>query len=315
MGASPARRIQGLRAWFGRSAGRDVDARDVLITPGGQAAISAVVRALVPAGGPLLVESPTYTGVLAVARAAGIRTVPVPSDDGGVVPEALADAFGRTGAQAFYLQPTFHNPTGAVLAASRRRAVLDIAADAGAFVIEDDYARWLSHGDTCPAPLLADDTEGRVITITSLTKPVAPSLRIGAIVARGPVARRLRDVRVVDDMFVSRVLQEATLDFVARPAWDRHIRSLCEPWPPDLRQPPPPWPPTSLRSRSRAPVAACTCGWSLRPRWTTCRWRKQLAEMAYSCSPADPSTRPRRPPLTCASPSPRRRPPPSSKRR
>jgi DNA-binding transcriptional MocR family regulator len=222
----PAAGLHGLRSWFAQAAGGAADAQDVLITSGGQGALSAAFRAVVPAGAPLLVESPTYPGALAAARAAGVRPVPVPADTGGVIPGHLAEAFARTGAQAFYCQPLFHNPTGAVLAADRRGEVLGAAAAAGAFVIEDDFSRWLSHGPPPPAPLLADDTEGRVVYTTSLTKVASPSLRVGAVIARGPVASRLRALRAVDDLFVSGPLQDTALDLVSRPVWQRHLKDL-----------------------------------------------------------------------------------------
>jgi DNA-binding transcriptional MocR family regulator len=224
----PTAGLHGLRSWFARSAGPDIDARDVLVTAGGQGAISAVFRALVPAGGALLFESPTYPGALAVARAAGIRPVPVPIDGKGVIVEHLADAFERTGAQAFYCQPTFHNPTGAVLSDDRRAGVLAAAAAAGAFVIEDDFARWLSHGHHPTRSLLAEDADARVIYVTSLTKVASPSLRVGAVIARGPVAHRLRALRVVDDMFISRPMQEAALELVSGTTWERHVRDLAK---------------------------------------------------------------------------------------
>jgi DNA-binding transcriptional MocR family regulator len=222
----PSAGLHSLRSWFAQSVGHGVDAHDVLITSGGQSALTASFRALLPPGAPLLVESPTYPGALAAARAAGIRPVPVPTDRDGVIPDLLAEAFARTGSQAFFCQPTYHNPTGAVLADDRRRALLAVAQDAGAFVIEDDCARWLSHTEESPPPLLDLDTQGRVVHITSLTKASSPSLRIGAIIARGPVAQRLQAIRVVDDMFIPRFTQEIALELVSRPAWDRHLRQL-----------------------------------------------------------------------------------------
>jgi DNA-binding transcriptional MocR family regulator len=181
---------------------------------------------LLPAGAPLLVESPTYPGALAAARAAGVRPVPVPTDHDGIIPSHLAEVFARTGAQALLCQPACHNPTGAMLAPGRRLQVLSLATAAGAFVIEDDFARWLSHNRRPPAPLLDDDPDGRVIYITSLTKAASPSLRVGAVIARGPVAGRLRTLRAVDDMFVSRPMQEAALELVSQPGWERHLRDL-----------------------------------------------------------------------------------------
>jgi DNA-binding transcriptional MocR family regulator len=143
-----------------------------------------------------------------------------------VVPELLAEAFGRSGARAFYCQPTYSNPAGSVLAAERREQVLDIARAAGAFVIEDDACHWLSHGRPTPAPLLDDDTDGRVIYLTSLTKATSPSLRVGAVIARGPAAARLRAALAVNDLFVARPLQEAALELVTRPGWKGHLRDL-----------------------------------------------------------------------------------------
>jgi DNA-binding transcriptional MocR family regulator len=223
----PTAGLAGLRAWFARSAGPGTcDARDVIITPGGQAAITTALRAALRPGEPLLVESPTYPGVLAAARLAGIRVLPVPADEHGVLPGLLAEAFARSGARACYVQPSYHNPTGAVLAPDRRAEVLAAAAAAGAFIIEDDACRWLSHGRPPPRSLLADDPAGHVIYLTSLTKAASPSLRVGALIARGPVAARLQAIRVVDDLFVARPLQEAALSLVTRPAWDRHLRAL-----------------------------------------------------------------------------------------
>lgn len=222
----PVAGLHGLRSWFAQETSPDVAADDVLITSGGQSALSAVFRALLPAGAPVLVESPTYPGALTAARAAGLRPVPVPADRDGVVPRYLAEAFARTGAQALYCQPACHNPTGTMLAGDRRQALIDAAAQAAAFVIEDGCARWLHHDRHRPAALLDDDADGRVVHVTSLTKPASPSLRIGAVIARGPAAQRLRALRAVEDLFVSRPLQEAALELVTRPAWERHLKDL-----------------------------------------------------------------------------------------
>jgi len=221
--APDPRGLAGLRAWFASHHGSSFDAGDVIVCNGGQSAISAAFRALVPAGATLLVEAPTYPGALAVARAAGIRIVPVPLDDDGIIPDLLGDAFETTGSRAVYLQPTHHNPTGIVMPAARRRAVLDVAERSGAFVIEDDWARWLGYDRTNPPTMISMDRQGRVVYISSLTKPASPSLRLGALVARGPVADRLRSIRIVDDLFVSRLTQETALELVGSPGWARHV--------------------------------------------------------------------------------------------
>ncbi|MFJ3924297.1 PLP-dependent aminotransferase family protein [Streptomyces sp. NPDC090022] len=225
----PVEGLPELRDWFAREIGGALTAADVLVTAGGQSALTTALRALAPPGAPILVESPTYPGLLAIARASGCRPVPVPVDAEGVRPELLAAAFEATGARVFVCQPLFQNPTGAVLAAGRRGEVLRIARAAGAFVVEDDYARALAHEDAGPLPatLAAEDADGIVVHVRSLTKATSPSLRVGALAARGPVFERLRAIQVVDTFFVARPLQEAALELVGAPAWPRHLRAVA----------------------------------------------------------------------------------------
>ncbi|WP_432050121.1 PLP-dependent aminotransferase family protein [Verrucosispora sp. NA02020] len=215
-----------LRAWFAREAGTGLRADDMVICPGGQAALSTALRALATSGDTLLVESPTYLGALAAARAAGLRVVPVPADTEGVRPDQLAAAFARTGARLFYCQPLHANPHGATLAADRRAPVAEAVRDAGAFLIEDDYARDLTLDGVAPPPLAADDPHGHVVYLRSLTKSAAPGLRVAAIGARGPAGARLRAARLLDDFFVAGPLQQATIEVVTAPAWARHRRVL-----------------------------------------------------------------------------------------
>ncbi|OEV15541.1 PLP-dependent aminotransferase family protein, partial [Streptomyces nanshensis] len=228
-GRPPTDGLPELRSWFAREIGPAVSGADVLITAGGQSALATALRALAPPGAPVLVESPTYPGMLAVARATGLRPVPVPMDADGVRPELLADAFRATGARVFVTQPLFQNPTGATLAPARRPEVLAIARAAGAFVIEDDFARRLVHEDAgpLPPPLAADDPDGVVVHVCSLTKVTSPSLRVGALAARGPVLERLRAIQVVDSFFVPRPLQEAALELVGSPSWGRHLAAVA----------------------------------------------------------------------------------------
>ncbi|MEU7027410.1 PLP-dependent aminotransferase family protein [Streptomyces sp. NPDC046275] len=229
-GRPPTDGLPELRAWFAREIGGGVTAAEVLVTAGGQSALTTALRALAAPGTPVLVESPTYPGMLAAARAAGLRPVPVPTDADGIRPELLEAAFRATGARVLVCQPLFQNPTGAALSAERRTAVVRIARAAGAFVVEDDFARRLVHADAGPLPptLAADDPDGVVVHVCSLTKVTSASLRVGALAARGPVLERLRAIQVVDSFFVPRPLQEAALELVGSPAWNRHLRAVSE---------------------------------------------------------------------------------------
>ena len=99
--------------------------------------------------------------------------------------------------------------------------------EAGAFLVEDDYARDLALDDDPPPPLASEDRDGHVVYLRSLTKAAAPGLRVGAIAARGAAGARIRAARVVDDFIVAGPLQEAALDLVSSPAWRRHRRTTA----------------------------------------------------------------------------------------
>jgi DNA-binding transcriptional MocR family regulator len=213
-----------LRGFLAAEAGGgQLTEQNVLIASGGQAALSAVFRHLAAPGDPLIVESPTYVGALAAARAAGLVLVPVPGDADGVLPDALADAFARTGSRLAYLQPRYANPDGSVLAVDRREPVLAAAARAGAFLLEDDWMRDFDLGAPSPPPLIAQDDDGHVIYLRSVSKPIAAGLRVSGIAARGPVLARLRRGRISDDLFVAPMLQQIALDVLTAPGWPRHL--------------------------------------------------------------------------------------------
>ncbi|MBB6475170.1 PLP-dependent aminotransferase family protein [Sphaerisporangium rubeum] len=225
-GVPPLGGVDGLRRWFATEAGGDATQADVLVVSGGQAALSHAFRALTGPGRPMLVETPTYPGALAAARTAGLRVVGVPVDEQGVRADLLAEAFAVTGARVFYCQPTLHNPTGATQPSPRREQVLAVARAAGAFVIEDDYGRYLAAG-AVPPSLISMDVHGTVVHVNSLSKVTAPSLRVAGITARGPAARRLRAAQLVESFFVPRPLQETALEFLTSPAWRRHRATIA----------------------------------------------------------------------------------------
>ncbi len=226
-GRTPSEGTEGLRTWLAHDVGTGLRAQDVLVTSGGQAALSTAFRTLAAPGSPVLVESPTYIGALAAARAAGLRPVPVPTDRQGVRPDLLEETFSSSGARLFYCQPTYANPHGATLATERREAVLRTVRSAGAFLIEDDPARDLFlEKEPPPSPLVSQDHEGHVVYVRSLTKFVVPGLRVGALCARGAAGARLKAARIVDDFFVAGILQETAVEFLTSPAWRRHMSTV-----------------------------------------------------------------------------------------
>jgi DNA-binding transcriptional MocR family regulator len=228
----PAAGMPELQQWFAHELGSATPAgftpptpSDVIVLPGSQSGLSSIFRALVGAGQPLLMESPTYWGAILAAAQTGVRVVPVPSGPEGPDPAELARAFAETGARVFYAQPNYANPTGAQWAPGRGEEVLEVVRAHGAFVVEDDWAH--DFGITSdPVPLATRDDAGHVVYIRSLTKSVSTAIRVAAVVARGPARERILAHRAAESMYVSGLLQAAALDVVTQPGWQTHLRSL-----------------------------------------------------------------------------------------
>jgi DNA-binding transcriptional MocR family regulator len=229
---APAAGLPELQAWFAAELGAAAPAgvappvpSDVVVFPGSQSGLSTVFRALVGAGRPLVIESPSYWGAILAAADSGVPLVPVPSGPDGPDPDELDDAFARSGARAFYAQPNFANPTGARWGAALADRVLDTVRARGAFLVEDDWAH--DFGITAdPVPLAARDDSGHVVHLRSLTKSVSPAVRIAGVVARGPARTRILGAAQAEAMYVSGLLQAAALDVVTHPAWRTHLRGL-----------------------------------------------------------------------------------------
>ncbi|MEO7260489.1 MAG: PLP-dependent aminotransferase family protein [Jatrophihabitantaceae bacterium] len=217
-----------LRDWFASDIGGGLGRHDILVCGGGQSALATALRALGQPGDPVIIESPTYPGTIAAAYSAGLRAIPVPLDNEGLRPDYLDEALTRTRARVVILQPLFQNPIGASLSVGRQHDIRAIARRHGAFVIEDDFARHMAHPDAGPMspPMIAEDPDGTVVHIRSLTKVTSPNLRVGALAARGPVMARLRAAHVIDTMFVPAPLQYTALEVVTASGWKRALATL-----------------------------------------------------------------------------------------
>ncbi len=222
----------GLRAWFASELASQTPAhltaptaQDVLVLPGSQLGLGALFRSIAGPGGALLIESPTYWGAILAARQVGVTLVPVPSGPTGPDLVALEQAFVDTGARVFYAQPNYANPTGAQWSVSTSARVLEIVREHRAFLIEDDWAH--DFGITTDVtPLATRDDSGHVVYLRSLTKSISPSVRIAAVIARGPLRRRLVADLQAQSMYVSGLLQAAALDVVTQPGWQTHRRAV-----------------------------------------------------------------------------------------
>ncbi|MFD5417283.1 PLP-dependent aminotransferase family protein [Streptomyces sp. NPDC127069] len=150
-------------------------ADDVLFAANGRQAVAAALSALVSPGQRLGVEALTYPVVKALAQRLGITLVPLPTDEHGLLPDALPAVHRATPLHALYLQPRLHNPLGVTLAPERREALADTVDRLGLPLVEDAIWSFLRPG---AAPLAALAPEWTVL-VDSLSKRAAPGLTTG----------------------------------------------------------------------------------------------------------------------------------------
>jgi DNA-binding transcriptional MocR family regulator len=173
----------------------------VLVTTGAAQALGLVAQLYLRRGATVVVESPSWPGCLDLFRAAGARLVGVPLDAEGVRAGAVAQAIADHQPTLLYVMPTYHNPTGTLMSASRRRQLADLAAGRGVPVLEDNAASTLAAPEERPPPIAAYAPAGaEVLSVGSLAKAVWGGLRIGWVRAPGEITERLARLKALADL-------------------------------------------------------------------------------------------------------------------
>jgi GntR family transcriptional regulator/MocR family aminotransferase len=211
-----------LAAYLRRVRAADVAAEQLIVTNGVSQGLHLVIGALARAGPvPLAVEDPHSVRTAALLEAAGAVQVPVPVDDEGIDVQALR----RTPARAVIVTPAHQYPTGVVLSPRRRAELVAWAAEVDGVVLEDDYDAEFRY-DRDPVGCLQGLCPQRVVLLGSVSKSLAPGLRLGWLVAPPPLAEAARRARSVSDLGSPVIDQYALAALIASGAYDRHLRQL-----------------------------------------------------------------------------------------
>ncbi|MFW5897209.1 MAG: PLP-dependent aminotransferase family protein [Bacillota bacterium] len=168
---------------------------EIIITAGSSQAINLACAVFVDVGDRVLVEAPSYMGGLNSFRNFGADMVAVEVDEDGVLTDRLSDMLskwrdgGEKMPKLLYLIANFNNPSGCTTSLSRRRELLQLSREYGFLILEDDaYGELRFYGEDI-SPLGALDTEGRVIHVGSMSKILAPGVRLGWAVADPHIIR------------------------------------------------------------------------------------------------------------------------------
>jgi 2-aminoadipate transaminase len=173
--------------------GLAAQASELLITTGSQQAIDLLARVLIEPGEGIAVESFNYPAALQAFRFAGARLIEVPTDAQGMDVDRLEPILQAERPRVLYVVPNFANPTGAVMPLARRLRLLDLAAQHGVTLIEDDPYGELWFAQAPPPPLAQLNQQAgspaQVAYMASYSKVVAPALRLGVLLAPADILR------------------------------------------------------------------------------------------------------------------------------
>jgi GntR family transcriptional regulator/MocR family aminotransferase len=210
------------------SQGVQAQPSNVLITSGSQQALGLVAQILLKPGDVVLVESPTYDVALELFRAQQVKLVGCATDAWGMQVEMLEPLLQQHHPKLIYTIPNFQNPTGACLSLARRRQLIGLADRYNIPILEDDFVGELRYEGRALPALKALDPGGRVIYVGTFSKLLMPGLRVGFVVAEGPIYDLLARLKRVADLSTPTLTQRALEEYVTVGRYQAHVRRSCQ---------------------------------------------------------------------------------------
>ena len=195
-------------------------AENILITSGSQGALDLIARALIRPGDPVAVEELGYQPAWRAFESAGAKLVPVAIDDAGLVVDELRKP------RCVYTTPHHQYPTTVLMPPTRRLALLERARRDRFAIVEDDYDHEFHFDGRPVAPLASADPDGCVIYVGTLSKILAPGLRLGFIAAPSAAIATLAAIRAGIDRQGDQVLETAVAELVEDGELQRHAHKM-----------------------------------------------------------------------------------------
>ncbi len=214
---------QALSAWLKESQGIDAKASNIMIASGSLQALQLVSVCMLKRGSDVYTEAPSYLKSLQIFQSAGMNLHGVPLDEEGLQYWNIKDASNES---LLYTIPTFHNPTGTVMSEKRRKEVMAFCQKQPMPILEDDAYGQLWLDEKPPASLKSRDKTGSVIYMGTISKTMAPGLRIGWVVGPEAVVYRLGDVKMQTDYGASSVSQWMMTELITSGDYDIYLEQL-----------------------------------------------------------------------------------------
>ncbi len=200
-----------LAKYLNETRGIRAKTENLLITRGGQMGLYLSIKILLGTGALAIITNPSYFGANQLLRFFGAQMMEIPVDDQGMVVEEIGKHCkkGRS-PRLVYITPHHHHPTTVTLSSSRRMELLKLAEKYRFAIIEDDYDYDFHYAKSPIMPISSMDTQGNVVYVGSFSKTIAPSIRIGYLVApKNFIDQAARLRRIIDhqgDLIMERTL-------------------------------------------------------------------------------------------------------------
>ena len=215
-----------LAAMLSATRGLAVDHEGILVTRGSQMALALTARALIRPGDAIAVEHPGYHAAWDAFRIAGAEIVPVPVDDHGFDVAALARLLQRRSIRAVYVTPHHQFPTTVTMTGPRRLELLQLAAGHRFAIIEDDYDHEFHYRGRPVLPIASSDAAGVVVYLGTLSKVLAPGLRLGFVAAPADLIAQLAAYRSHLDLQGDALLERTIAELLEGGLIQRHVRKV-----------------------------------------------------------------------------------------
>jgi GntR family transcriptional regulator/MocR family aminotransferase len=215
---------EAIAAYLGPARGVACDPAQIIVVAGAQAGLDLMARLLLDPDDAVWVEEPGYLGARGAFTGAGVRLVPVPVDGDGL--DVAAGTRACPAARLAYVTPSHQYPLGVTMSLARRLALLDWAARAGAWILEDDYDSEYRYSGRPVAAMQGIDPSGRVVYLGTFSKTLFPALRTGYLVVPPALIDACTAAIRQTGHTVPAAVQAALADFLAEGHLAAHIRRM-----------------------------------------------------------------------------------------
>lgn len=212
-----------LSEWLKINQGIDAKPSNIMIASGSLQGLQLVSVCMLKRGSNVYTEAPSYLKSLQIFQSAGMNLQGIPLDEEGLQYWNIKDASNDA---LLYTIPTYHNPTGTVMSEERRKEVMSFCQKQRMPILEDDAYGQLWLDEKPPASLKSRDKTGSVIYMGTISKTMAPGLRIGWVVGPEAVVYRLGDVKMQTDYGASSVSQWMMTELITSGDYDIYLEEL-----------------------------------------------------------------------------------------